>query len=218
MIRAGRPTARELRELSARDPVLGAAIGRMPRFPGFPAGPRDAADSHFHALARAVVYQMLSGKAAATIHERVRRLTPGSRFATPRQMLAIEQDELRAAGLSRAKAAALHDLAERSLDGRLPLRSIARRTDEEIVERIAEVRGIGPWTAQMFLIFRLGRLDVMPSTDLGVQEGLRRLDGLAERPTPRELGERAEVWAPLRSVASWVLWRLADEKADPPAL
>jgi DNA-3-methyladenine glycosylase II len=218
MTRSGAPTAAELRALARRDPALGAALRRLPPFPGFPQGAERPADSHFHALARAVVYQMLSGRAAATIHARVHALTPGSRFATPQQMLALPQDELRAAGLSRAKAAALHDLAERSLDGRLPLRSIARRPDDEVVAAIAEVRGIGPWTAQMFLIFRLGRLDVMPSTDLGVQEGLRRLDGLTERPTPRELAARAEVWAPLRSVASWALWRLADETLDPPAL
>lgn len=210
-MRTGRPTPAELRALARRDPVLGAALRRVPAFPGFPDGAERAADSHFHALARAVVYQMLSGKAAATIHARVHALTPGRRFASPDQMLALSHEQLRAAGLSGAKATALHDLAERALDGRLPLRRLARLPDEEVVARVSEVRGVGEWTAQMFLMFRLGRLDVMPTKDLGVQEGLRRLDGLADRPTPRQLGERATVWAPLRSVASWTLWRLVDE-------
>ena len=97
------------------------------------------------------------------------------------------------------------------VSGALPLASIGRRADEEVVERLIEVRGVGPWTAQMFLMFRLGRLDVLAPGDLGLQEGLRRLDGLEERPTPRELEARGQAWAPLRSVASWVLWRLSDE-------
>ena len=105
---------------------------------------------------------------------------------------------------------ALRDLATRSLDGSLRLRGLHRLDDEAIVERLVEVRGIGPWSVHMFLMFRLGRLDVIAPGDLGLQEGLRRLDGLSERPGPRELAARAEVWSPLRSVASWVLWRLAD--------
>jgi 3-methyladenine DNA glycosylase/8-oxoguanine DNA glycosylase len=167
--------------------------------------------SHFHALARSIVYQQLAGAAARTIHDRVAALTPSGRFPTATELLALPEERLRGAGLSRNKLASLRDLAERVGSGRLRLTSIARLDDEGVVERLVEVRGVGRWTAEMFLIFRLGRLDVMPATDLGVREGLRRLDGLGERPTPAEVLARAEPWRPLRSVASWVLWRLAEE-------
>jgi len=158
-----------------------------------------------------VIYQQLAGAAARTIHDRVRDLTPGRRFPRPEEVDLLSDEALRGAGLSAAKLAALRDLSGRVLQGSLPLASIARLPDDEVVERLVEVRGIGPWTAQMFLLFRLGRLDVLAPGDLGLQEGLRRLDGLEERPKPRELAERGERWAPLRSVASWVLWRLSEE-------
>jgi DNA-3-methyladenine glycosylase II len=137
-------------------------------------------------------------------------LTPGPRFPAAAELLALSDGAIRGAGVSGAKLAALRDLAERSLDGRLPLRRIGALPDDEIVERLVEVRGIGPWTARMFLLFRLGRLDVLAPDDLGIREGLRRLDGLVERPSPRAVEARGEVWRPLRSVASWVLWRLCD--------
>ena len=107
---------------------------------------------------------------------------------------------------------ALTDLARRTVSGDLPLARIARLSDEAVIEKLTAVHGIGEWSAQMFLMFRLGRLDIMPTGDLGIREGVRRLDGLEERPTPREVAARAEVWRPLSSVASWVLWRLADEE------
>jgi len=181
-------------------------MSKVPPFPAFPV----AADtgSHFHSLAKAIVHQQLAVKAASTIHGRVRALSPGPRFPTPPQILALPEVQLRAAGLSRAKTAAIKDLAEKTLDGSLGLRSIGRRPDQEVVEILTQVRGIGVWSAQMFLLFRLGRQDVMAGGDLGLQEGLRILDGLKERPTPKQLEERAEVWAPLRSMASWLLWRL----------
>lgn len=168
------------------------------------------ADSHFHALARSILHQQLAGKAAATIHGRVRALTPGSRFPRPEQLLELPDGLLRGAGVSGSKIAALRDLAGRVESKQLRLRGLSARSDEHIIEELTAVRGIGVWTAQMFLMFRLGRLDVLPVGDLGVQEGLRRLDGLEERPRPAEVGERGEVWKPLRSVASWILWRLAD--------
>jgi len=201
------PTSAELRALARREPVLGRAMRRVPPFPGFPAGA--AHDSHFHALARAIVYQQLAGKAAATIHGRVKRLSAGSRFPRPDELLALPEGDLRGAGVSQAKTLALRDLATKALDGTLRLRSIGRLTDDDVVERLIQVRGIGVWSAQMFLLFRLGRLDVLPATDLGVQEGLRVLDGLDERPGPAEVEARAAPWHPLCSVASWVLWRLA---------
>ena len=178
--------------------------------------PRPPVRTHFHALARAIVFQQLAGRAATTIHDRVCALTPGSGFATPTQFLALNDQRLRAAGLSRNKLLALRDLAQRLVDGRLQLGRAACLPDELLIERLVSVRGIGEWSAQMFLMSRLGRLDVMPSTDLGIREGVRRLDGLAERPTPRAVAARGELWRPLRSVACRVLWRLADEPEQGP--
>ena len=199
-----------MRALRRADPVLAAAMRRVPPFPGFPGALARIVGSHFHALARAIIYQQLATKAAATIHNRVVALTPGPRFPRPEQILALSTETLRSAGLSRAKVAAVTDLAERVQDGRLRLASLSRLDDDRIVEELIKVRGIGEWTAQMFLIFRLGRLDVLPTGDLAVQEGMRRLDSLDQRPTPADLRRRAEPWRPLRSVASWVLWRLYD--------
>jgi DNA-3-methyladenine glycosylase II len=204
-----RPSRAALRALTQRDPALGAALARVAPFPGFPAP--DGADSHFHSLARAIVSQQLATAAARTIHDRVRALTPGPRFPRPPELLALDPAALRGAGLSAAKLAALTDLAQRCVDGRLALPRVSRLPDEAVIEHLVEVRGIGRWTAQMFLMFRLGRLDVLAPDDLGLREGLRRLDGLAERPTPKELAARGEAWAPLRSVASWVLWRLCEQ-------
>ena len=138
-------------------------------------------------------------------------LAAGRGFPTAAEILELPDERLRAAGLSGNKLLSLRDLAERSLDGRLRLRSLGRFDDETVIEELIAVRGIGRWTAQMFLMFRLGRLDVMAPDDLGLQEGMKRLDGLAARPRPKELAARAEDWAPLRSVASWVLWRLTEE-------
>jgi DNA-3-methyladenine glycosylase II len=135
----------------------------------------------------------------------------GRRFPTPSEALALGESTLRSVGLSRAKTRCILDLADRVESGRLKLRSIGRLPDQEIIERLTEVWGIGVWSAQMFLIFQLGRLDVMPCGDLGVQEGLRRLDGLEDRPAPADVLARAECWKPLRSVASWVLYRVCDE-------
>ena len=212
------PDASSIRRLRRRDPLLAAAMDRTPAFPGFPAAARRRA-SCYESIAKAIVFQQLAGKAASTIWGRVRALGANGRLPAPPELLALPEDVLRSAGLSRGKLAALRDLAERIDDGRLSLRGIHRLSDEEVVDALVKVRGIGPWTAQMFLIFHLGRLDVMPSTDLGVQEGLRRLEGRVERPGPAELAARAEVWGPLRSVASWHLWRLTElpEEAPRPA-
>jgi DNA-3-methyladenine glycosylase II len=201
----------DLRALARRDPALGRAMKRLPAFPGFPRAEHRRLP-HFHFLARAIVFQQLATAAATTIHGRVCALTPGPHFPTAEQLLALSDDELRKAGLSRGKLASLRDLASRVVSGELDLARTPRMRDEQVIERLVPVRGIGPWTAQMFLLFRLGRLDVVPSTDLGVQEGIRRLDGLDERPTPAEVVARFEPWRPLASVASWYLWRLAEEK------
>lgn len=207
---APRPTSAQLARLRRADPALGAALRRVDPYPGFP-DPRHARLTHFDHLARSIVYQQLAGKAAATIWRRFAALGDGARPPRPPAVLGLSDAALRGAGLSGNKAAAIRDLARRVIDGELRLRGLGRLPDEAVIERLVAVRGIGVWSAQMFLIFRLGRLDVMPATDLGVREGLRRLDGLDERPPPAAVLERAEGWAPLRSVAAWTLWRLTEE-------
>ncbi len=204
------PTRSQLDALAERDPVLGAAMARVTPYPGFPTGPL-ARGSHFQAIARSITFQQLAGAAARTIYGRVAALTPGPRFPTAIECLEMPDEAFRGAGLSAAKTRAIKDLAAKSRNGTVRLRAVGRMSDAEIVEMLSSVWGIGEWTAQMFLMFRLGRLDVMPVGDLGVREGARILDGLAERPAPRAVLERAEPWRPLRSVATWVLYRLVDE-------
>ncbi len=167
-------------------------------------------DSPFQSLLRAIVYQQLSGRAAGTIHRRLLDLFPGE-HPDPEEILASPTETLRGCGLSRAKAAAAHDLAARTLDGTVPgLDALGAMGDAEVIERLTAVRGVGPWTAEMLLIFQLGRPDVLPVTDLGVRKGAARLWGLSALPTPTELREAGEVWRPYRSVAAWYLWRAAD--------
>ncbi len=205
-----RPTEAQIVALRRRDPVLGAAIPSLPPFPDFPV--KSLRGPHFHVLARSIIYQQLATRAAATIYGRVRELSPGPRFPTPEQMLALPDERLRGAGLSGNKTKAIRDLSTKVVSGELRLRGIGRYDDEEIIRRLTTVWGIGEWTAQMFLIFKLGRLDIMPAGDLGVQEGLRVLDGLDGRPSAAALLGRAEVWRPLCSVAAWFLWRIADTR------
>ena len=190
--------------------MLGKAIARVNPFPGFPSHAQKRL-SHFRYLARSIVFQQLAGKAASTIHGRACRLSPGPLFPSPKECLAIPSARMRGAGLSRAKLAAVRDLAQRAESGALRLQGLGRLSDDAILERLIKVCGIGPWTAQMFLMFKLGRLDVLPVGDLGVQEGLRILDGREVRPGPAEVEERGAIWAPLRSVATWVMWQLVDE-------
>ena len=164
----------------------------------------------FAALCESIVYQQLTGKAAATIFARVLALFPGKRFPRPEEILATTDERLRSAGLSRAKAAALKDLSQKTLDGTVPtLRALGAMTDDEIVERLTEVRGIGRWTVEMMLMFRLGRPDVLPAGDYGVRKGYARVYG-GDLPAPRDLLESGERWRPYRSVASWYLWRVLE--------
>jgi DNA-3-methyladenine glycosylase II len=204
------PSPAQLRALARRDPVLGKAVQRLGPFPVFPGGEQRHL-SHYEYLARAIVFQQLAAAAARTIWRRVCALTPGPRFPRAVEFLRFSDARLRSASLSRQKAAALRDLAARVEDGRLVLGALGRLSDDAIVERLTQVRGIGIWSAQMLLLFRLGRLDVLPHTDLGIQEGIKRLDGLAQRPKPKEVLARGEAWRPLASVAAWTLWRLVDE-------
>ena len=194
------------RHLCARDARLRRVIGAAGPFTMRP----EPAQSPFLALARAIVYQQLTGKAAGTILGRVVDLFPRRRI-TPELLLGIDHDTLRAAGLSNAKTLALQDLARRTLDGTVPSLARLRRLDDEaIVERLTAVRGVGRWTVEMLLIFRLGRPDVLPVGDLGVRKGFAVTYGLAELPTIEELTRKAERWRPFRSVASWYMWRATE--------
>lgn len=162
--------------------------------------------SAFESLARSIVYQQLAGAAAATIWGRLTTVT-GSPI-NPQRLSLCSDEELRACGLSAAKLRALRDLSAQA--ARLKLSSIHRAPDQLVIQRLTEVRGIGVWTAQMFLMFHLGRLDVWPNADLGVREGYRRVFGLSERPTDKALLPLGEVFRPYRSVAAWYMWRAVE--------
>jgi DNA-3-methyladenine glycosylase II len=169
---------------------------------------RASRGSRFASLVSAIVYQQLAGAAARTIHGRL--VDALGRRVTPERILATEPDRLRAAGLSRNKLAAVLDLAERSLDGTLRLRSLGRLSDDEVVEHLTVVRGIGPWTARMFLMFDLHRPDVWPVGDLGVRKGWARIHGLDAVPPPPDLQGAAEHLRPWRSAAAWYCWRAVE--------
>jgi DNA-3-methyladenine glycosylase II len=170
----------------------------------------------FEALARNIVFQQLHGKAAAAIHARVVALFGGGKLR-PEDLLAASEEDLRGAGLSAAKLAALRDLAAKTLDGTVPtLARMRRMTDEEIVERLTRVRGIGRWTVEMLLMFRLGRPDVLPVGDFAVRKGFALAYGLDESPKPKELTAFGERWRPFRSVASWYMWRAVELPPEAP--
>jgi DNA-3-methyladenine glycosylase II len=206
--------AEALAHLRARDPKLGALIDR--------AGPftlrLDSLQSPFESLLESILYQQLHGKAAATIHRRVREYYGGD--PAPQHLLDTPDEVLRAAGVSGNKVRALKDLAARTLDGTVPTHAAIRKmSDAEIVERLTQVRGIGPWTVEMLLIFRMGRPDVLPVTDYGVRKGFAltylripktRPLAAEDLPKPEVLLKRGKRWAPFRSVASWYLWRACD--------
>jgi DNA-3-methyladenine glycosylase II len=165
----------------------------------------------FDALAESIAYQQLSGKAAATIWGRVRALYPKRKWLDPELVLKTPDETLRACGLSRSKTAALKDLAAKTLDGTVPTRrELVRMTDEEIIERLTKVRGIGRWTVEMLLLFELGRLDVWPVADYGVQKGFAKTFGRRKLPTPKQFQKIGEKWRPYRSVAAWYFWRALD--------
>jgi 3-methyladenine DNA glycosylase/8-oxoguanine DNA glycosylase len=169
----------------------------------------DKTKDPYRALVRSVVYQQLSGKAAATIHGRVLALFPGKDHPEPEDILRAPEEKLRSAGLSRQKAAALKDVAQKRVDGIIPpARALVRLSDDEIIERLTAARGVGRWTVEMYLIFTLGRPDVLPIDDLGVRKGAEKL--YKRSFTPKELGAYGERWAPWRSAAAWHLWRLLD--------
>jgi DNA-3-methyladenine glycosylase II len=165
----------------------------------------------FDALAESIAYQQLSGKAAATIFGRVRALYPKRKWLDPEQLLATPDETLRAAGLSRAKTAALKDLAAKTIDGTVPSsRALIRMSDDEILTRLTMVRGIGRWTVEMLLLFDLGRPDVWPVDDYGVRKGFAKTFRRRKLPTPKQLMQFGEKWRPYRSVAAWYFWRALD--------
>jgi DNA-3-methyladenine glycosylase II len=161
-------------------------------------------------LARAIVSQQLSGKAAATIWERVLALYPGKRFPRPAAILATPDAALRGAGLSGAKAAALKDLARHVVDKKLVPARLPAATDEEVAAMLLPVRGIGPWSVDMFLMFALARLDVLPVGDLGIRKGMQRHFGLRKLPEAARMMKLAAPWRPYRTVAAWYMWRLLE--------
>ncbi len=195
-----------LQHLGAVDPVLKGVTEQY----DLPAPTRDR--RLFRTLVRAIVSQQLSGAGAAAILRRVEALFPDEAPLNPVALAALDDETLRAAGLSRAKVAALKDLAAHVLDGRLDLERMDALSDEEIIGELVAVRGIGRWTAEMFLIFSLGRPDVLPVDDYGVRNAVKRLYGLPDLPTKRELTALAAPWHPHCSVASLLLWRVLDNR------
>lgn len=183
-------------------------MGRVIKMVG-PCGLKtDKMQNCFESLLEAIVYQQLTGKAAATILGRVKGLY-GDGFPTPPQVLMTSDEDLHAAGLSRAKVLAIKDLSEKTVSGVLPLiDELDSMMDREIIETFSSVRGIGEWTVQMMLIFRLGRADVMPQNDYGVRKGFAAAFSLKELPAPAYLLAHSERWRPYRSIASWYLWRV----------
>jgi 3-methyladenine DNA glycosylase/8-oxoguanine DNA glycosylase len=193
--------------LARRDKVLAGLLRRH----GPPRLPRPApADTRFAALAEAIVYQQLNGRAAATIHGRLLERLGGA--LTPQAVLGCSVPELRVCGLSAAKTAALVDLASKVSSGAVSLGRIGRLSDEEIVDHLVQVKGIGVWTAEMFLLFTLGRLDVWPVGDYGVRVGFARAWGLPQVPTPKALAAHGDTYRPYRSVVAWYCWRTVDQR------
>lgn len=171
----------------------------------------DRKRSPYEALVRAVAHQQLNGIAAETITRRFIALFPGKRFPAPEDLATVTDEQIRAAGFSRAKLAAIRDISAKALDGTVPTRRvIAKWSDDEIVDHLSQCRGVGRWTVEMFLMFTLGRQDVLPVDDFGVQNGFRLAYGLEAMPKPKELLAFGEKWRPHRTTAAWYLWRAVD--------
>lgn len=205
VVRARRELVEASEELARRDPAFRPVVEAV--------GPctlrsRRAPTSDFGQLAASIVYQQLAGRAAAAIHARFTALFDGP--PTADAVLALPVEALRAAGLSGAKAASVRDLAEKVRDGVVELDRIGRLGDDDVVRELTTVRGIGRWTAEMFLMFQLGRVDVWPVDDYGVRKGYAQLHSLDPLPKPRELAAMGERYRPFRSVAAWYCWRAVD--------
>jgi len=196
---------RARRILMRRDPQLAAVIKRVGRC----TLPDGRTHDPFAGLVRTIMSQQLSGKAASTIFGRVEALAgPGG--LTPTAVRGFTADALRAAGVSRPKISYLYDLADHVGDGRLDLHALDGHPDEEVIARMTAVKGLGRWSAEMFLMFRLNRPDIFPVTDLGIVKGMQRLHGMKRRPAERTMVRLAEGWRPYRSIAAWYVWRSLD--------
>jgi 3-methyladenine DNA glycosylase/8-oxoguanine DNA glycosylase len=200
--------ARARRALMRRDPVLGGIISRYG-----PCGLRIGRESEiFCGLIESVVSQQLSTKAAATIYGRLRALMPDGGTPTPEAILPLPDDALRAVGLSRQKIGYVRDLSQRVIDGSLRTDAFATLADDEVVAQLTQIKGIGRWTADMILIFRLARPDVLPVGDLGIVKAVQKAYGLRKTPDAKRLLQIGEPWRPYRSIASWYLWRSLENK------
>lgn len=190
--------------LAAKDPLLVRLIKETREF----RVEKGDAESPYEVLVEAITHQSISGKAAATIFGRIKALGSNGRIPTPHEMLKLPKPALRNAGLSHAKILAMKDLAQKTVDGVVPtLEEAHQLSDEDLLKRLVSVRGIGAWTVEMFLIFRLGRPDVLPIHDLGVRKGWAITYGKKHMPAPKELLKFGERWRPYRTVASWYMWR-----------
>ena len=196
-----------INHLKKSDPVLAAIIERV--------GPCriQFREPEFGTLVRSIVYQQLSGKVASVILDRLLDAMP-ERKLTPQAILKLTPEKMRSLGLSGAKTAYIRDLAEKTKSGEVIFEDIQGRTDDEVIEHLTQVKGIGVWTAHMFLIFALQRPNVLPVGDLGVRSAIKRASGLEEMPNPREVEQIAERWHPYCSVATWYLWRSLDGPAE----
>jgi len=200
-----------LQHLQKVDRVLARVIKRVGPCP---LAPRRGLQP-WQALVRSVAYQQLNGTAAQTIFNRFLALFPDTKFPTPEQIVAAPDEKMRGAGLSRAKTAAIKDIAAKTIAGVVPeRRAITKLSDVEIVERLTMIRGVGPWTVEMMLMFTLGRLDVLPATDYGVRNGFAIVYGWKELPLPKDLLAHGERWRPYRSIAAWYMWQAVDLAKD----
>lgn len=192
--------------LSQADPVMAGVIGRV--------GPcqlgMQRRKQYFRSLVEAIIYQQLTGKAAATILGRFRSLYPHGRFPTASAIWETPDRQLRRVGLSSVKISYLKDLSRRVLDGSFPLRRVSAMEDEEVIRHLTQVKGIGRWTSEMFLIFTLGRPDILPVGDLGIRKAVQRNYGMKTLPSPHALERMGQKWRPYRSVAAWYLWASVD--------
>ena len=192
-----------LKHLKQADEKMGQLIAEFEK----PEFKKDS--NYFEALVRAIVYQQLSGKAAATIYKRFKGLFTKNKYLSPSTVMEKSQEELRSVGLSNQKASYIHNIANAFYAGTVP-KDIDIIGDNEVIECLTTIKGVGPWTAEMFLMFTLNRPDIFPVTDLGIQKGFQSFFQLDELPRPDQMIEKAEPWSPYRTLASWYLWRLVE--------
>jgi len=191
------------RHLMKVDPKLSLVIKRIGPCELHGAAPKDP----FVTLCKSIASQQLSLKAAATIFRRFEDLFPPDRRPTPERVMTLADDQIRACGFSRPKVTFIKDLASRVLDGRLDLKRLQKHSDEDVMQQLVAVKGIGRWTAEIFLMFRLGRPDILPADDIGLMNAVHRAYRLRKRPDAKKLRQMGEAWRPYRSVASWYLWQ-----------